>query len=318
MRALNPGTLIGAFCFRFKQAVSQAYSLAEQQGLILERLIKVLIRGFSNPTIREKVVLEKPDTIGRACTIAIEHARALTIAHTAPQQLSYQTNSGGQLHEPMEVDGIKKRFTDQVERKRSRSRENRRSMDKLVKDMGNLSVSRKVQPRESRRDVFFRQKAENRPTVQFPTSNPGNVTSETADARIAEVEAINQMTCHYCKKSGHFIANCRVRLREENKCFGCKKVGHELKNCWSKNQHQFQQHQSLRRHQDYAPRKYNRVPRSDNPVTQAQGNGSGQLKARFDRENLNSRRDGSVEKQRLLNDIGDFHSKALKDLNKSQ
>ena len=308
---------IRTFCFRFKQAVSQAYSLAEQQGLILERLIKVLIRGFSNPTIREKVVLEKPDTIDKACTTAIEHARALTIAHTAPQQLSYQTNAGGQLHEPMEVDDIKKRFTDQVERKRSRSRESRRSMDKLVKDMENLNVNAKAQPRESRRDVFLRQRDINPPKVQFST-NKKEIASDAVDARTAQVEAINQMTCHYCKKPGHFIATCRVRLRDENKCFGCKRVGHELKNCWSSNQRQLPQQNPQQRHQDYTPRKYNRVPTSSNPITQAQSSGNGQLKARFDRENLSSRRDGSVEKQRLLNDIGDFHNKALGELNKSQ
>ena len=197
---------IRTYVLRFKEAVRRAYKTEEQTGLIQERLVKILIRGFLNPTVRERVILEDPKSINEVAEKAVSIARALHMAHHSLTPIGSYPKQANQSHEPMDIDagnfagGNFKSFSDQdIHKPRSRSR----SLDGITKKMRELSFDKKTvrfAPRNSRMDTFNRR--------SFPRSQ----------SHVAEVdERKDGVKCHFCKKKkiGHVIRECREKLRKE-------------------------------------------------------------------------------------------------------
>ena len=286
---------IRTYILRFKEAVRRAYKPEEQEGLIQERLIKILIRGFLNPTVREKVILEAPKSIDEVAEKAISIARALHMAH---QSLTPIGSYPKQLHEPMEVDAnhaAKSSFESFSDGETYKPRSKSRSVDRATRKMDGLSMEKKTvgfSPRVSRRESFGGK--------SFPRNK----------SYVAEVnEKKGGVQCHFCQEVGHIMKDCKKKLRAENRCFGCKKIGHELKNCWSKDQASTQRGPAYQNKQGNYVRRGNFQARSTN-----NGFNRGRSAERFDREGLNKKRSTSMEKRQLLEDIGDFFATAKKDL----
>ena len=66
---------------RFGNLLKRAYTLEQQSGLILERLLTTFIRGFKSSSIREKILLEDPKTIQDAMKQAERFSNAAYLAN---------------------------------------------------------------------------------------------------------------------------------------------------------------------------------------------------------------------------------------------
>ena len=255
-----------------------------------------MVRGFLNPTVRERVILEDPKSIDEVAEKAVSIARALHMAHHSLTPIgSYPKTT----HEPMDVDVknvAKMSFKSASDQERQKSRSRSRSVDGITKKMGNLNLegkSAQFKPRESRNDTFNRKYA------------------RRSNSYISEVdERKNAVKCHFCQKLGHMIRDCREKLKNEGRCFLCKKIGHNQNECWSANR-SFSRNEMA---QNTASVNKNMGRLRFQPSSTNGRNNRGRSAERFDREGLNRKRSTSAEKQQLLNDIGDFFATAKKDL----
>ena len=207
---------IRTYVLRFREAVRRAYTEEEQKlPLITERLIKLLIRGFVNISVRERVILENPKTLEEVSEKAINIARAIHMAQNSALLGTSNTNNLGHttqlLHEPMEL-----------------GETGSSGINKLDSEMNKLKIKPEVHftPRTSRRDNFKRGNSRER-------SRERHFTRKSTPSRVASIE--RQPKCHFCQKPGHVLKNCHEKLKQENRCFKCHKVGHKTDTCWSKN-----------------------------------------------------------------------------------
>ena len=312
---------IRSYCLRFKSAVRLAYTPEQQTGLILERLIRTLIRGFVNTTIREKVIMEKHTSIDAVCNSAVEIARCLHAAHRNPPPFNYQAMQAGtsseDVHEPMDVNMLKS----------SRSKPSSASdtgahsvqEEDLVKQMRNLKVSFEPDSKSSANESPSVSKKRGRSRSPYMQDRRPSL-KQGFQNRMASVEndqyegRADRRSCNFCQRQGHFIRDCRQKLKAENRCFICHKQGHSAQFCWSnnrvKNDNYYPQANTTRR-------QYGRIPQSSNPVSRYRAAERGRSRERFNREKLDKKTSGADEKQQLLDDINDFYKSADNSLNTS-
>ena len=269
---------IRTYVFRFKEAVRRAYKPEQLKDLILERVLRIMIRGFHNASIRERVILENPKTLDEVGEKAIMVARALHMAHNSLAPSSALTPpTTGFTHEPMEIEDFKIRRSNSKENKNQKPKS---PIRKLTDDFDEMQLkNEKSTSRKSRKDFTKNRTRSN-------SRSKVNVVDDRKDYRS------NPIKCLFCKKPNHLIKDCRQKLRQENRCFHCKKIGHEEKSCWSK--------QGNGPPQNWKRQQFKRGPSTE----------------RFNREGLDKKRSSSKEKDHLLADIQDFFSSAKKDLNR--
>ena len=158
---------IRTFSLRFIESMQRAYSSSEYETeIVKERLIKLLIRGFANAAVRERVILEKPKSVKETAEKAVEYARALHLAHASAKPNRYhreeeKSHTFLRQEEPMDLDStvsIRPRPKSPHEYYR-RGRRSRSKSTELEHQMRNLNINKEVhfkpqRERQSRRDKY--------------------------------------------------------------------------------------------------------------------------------------------------------------------
>ena len=157
---------IRTYSLRFIESMQRAYSASEYETeIVKERLIKLLIRGFANAAVRERVILEKPTSVKETAEKAVEYARALHLAHASAKPNRYhreeeRSHTFLRNEEPMELDSTSHiRPRPKSPHEYYRGKRSRSKSIELEDRMRNLNINKEVhfkpqRERQSRRDKY--------------------------------------------------------------------------------------------------------------------------------------------------------------------
>ena len=326
---------IRGYILRFKELIRKAYSKEEQQGIVLERLIRTFIRGFTNQTIRERIILENPKTIEEVGELAVKSARALHLASAnRPSSTPFSTMDTDERNiEPMDMTNSR-----QHKRVQFKDRDMRRHNYTHTSNDSFKSPSRSPKTSRSPNQRANSPKHTQSPHVSsidpknttcFYCNMPGHTENRCPSRgtltcqyckseghienqcfkKARETATSSTLHCNFCGKNNHVFENCFSRLRVENRCFLCHKVGHQRKFCRSNgNEKPSARPRTFPRKNIQEERSKPQYPGWKQPHRQA-NSVNYQTAERFNREGLNRTNRNPTERQKLVNDVSDFHSR---------